>query len=151
MSEKEIKEHERCLKRRLAPVDVKVFSWFYIIAGIICIFLGLLLITGIAHSFPDRQMKLFLGIISISSDIAKAIYTLIMGAINVITGYYLKKYTKIGWWLAFIGCICAILNSISLGFSRNRISASIGILISIVIIIWLLYRRNIFKNREVTK
>ena len=137
------------LKRELqmewkAPLDVKIIAWFSIIVGIIVLLLGILLITGIAHTLPDHPTKVLFGIIALASDTTNAIYTLIIGAMDFITGYILKKGKKIGWWLAFIGSIYGIPNYILLGFSEHKISALIGILMSLVIIIWLIYRRKLY-------
>ncbi len=131
-------------KRWNAPLDVKIVAWLAIVVGIIVMLLGILLITGIAHSLPGRPTKVFFGIITLTSDTTSAIYTLIIGAMNFITGYVLKKGKKIGWWLAFIGGIYGISNYISLGFSEHKVSNSIGILLSFGIVIWLILRRRLF-------
>jgi hypothetical protein len=131
-------------KKWKAPLDVRIFAWFFIVVGIIAFLLGILLITGIAYTPPGYQKKVLGGIIVLKSDTANAIYTLILGALNFINGYILIKGKKIGWWLAFVGSIYGISDSILLGFAGHNISASIGILMSLVIIIWLFWRRRLY-------
>jgi len=134
-------------KKWRASLDINIIAWFYMIVGIIVFFLGILLITGIAYTPKGYQNKILGGIITLQTNIANAIYTLILGAMNFITGYFLKKGKKIGWYLALVGSIIAMSNSILLSFSDHKISALIGILMSLVIIIWLIFRRQIYNIR----
>ncbi len=133
------------------PLDIKIIAWLFIAIGIVGTFCSMLLITGIAYSPSEEQRKVFFGTITLLSDKSSEIYFLVIGLMNFVTGYILKKGYKIGWWLAFIGCIITLSDSISLGFSKYIISALTGIFVSSIIIIWLICRRNLYFAKERTE
>jgi hypothetical protein len=143
MSEGKGKTNEGSQEKWKAPLDVKIVAWFFIIVGIVVLLLGILLITGIAHTPPGYQKKVLWGIIDLKSDTTNAIYILMIDVMNFITGYILIKGKRIGWWLAFVGCAYGISDSV-LAFADHEISATIGILIDLIIIIWLLWRRRFY-------
>jgi hypothetical protein len=144
MSEEESKINEGLQKKWKAPLDVKIVAWFFIIVGIIGILLDVLLIIGIAKSASGSPRKVFFGAFNLISGTSNGMYFLMIGTMNFITGYILKKGSKIGWWLAFAGSINGISDSILLGFLEYKNSATTGIFINLSIIIWLLYRRKIY-------
>ncbi len=126
------------------PLDINIISWFYKIIGIIAFFLGILLITGIAYTPKDYQYKVLGGIIVLQSNALIEISMLISGIMNFITGYFLKKGKKFGWYLALVGIIIALPDTILLSFSEHKLSAVIGLLMFMIIISWLIYRRQTY-------
>jgi len=144
MPEEESKTNKGLQKKWKAPIDVKIVAWFFIIVGIFSLLSVMLLITGIAQLPSDNPRKVFFGTFNLVSDTSNIIYFLLIGMMNLITGYILKKGSKIGWWLAFAASINGISDSILLGFSKHKISTMTGIIIDLSIIIWLLYRRQIY-------
>lgn len=130
-------------RKKKMPLDARIVGWLVLTSAFIGFLCVGLLVIGLAHNPSDYHRPVLFGTVSLTSDLSLGIHTFLSGLVCLISGYGLIKGHKFGWWLTLILSIDNISDSLLI-FSDYRITASIGIYISIGIIIWLVWRRGFY-------
>ncbi len=134
-----------CAKLKM-PLDVRIVAWLCFIGGFMGLGVVLLLATGSMHFAADYTRPIVFGAFSIASDLSSGIHALVTGIASLVCGYGIMKGLKFGWWLTLIYSINNIGDSVLLLLSYEHDNpAIIGMCISLALIIWLVYRRRLFK------
>lgn len=131
---------------RKKPLDVRVLECWVVFTGCLFFFGGILLLLGLAHTPSESSRRIFLGLVSVSSDMSTGTVWLFVGILGLISGYGLIKRQKFGWWLACILCVYGAVEPIW-SFPYYSVTASISICLAIAMLCWLLYRRRYYGIR----
>jgi hypothetical protein len=137
----EIKENFSCINK--SPLDVRIVSYFIFAVSLLMLVCSALLITGIGRLGPRQIQQVFFGTISLSSGLSFAIYMICTGFLKLLCAWGLLRCIKSAWWLMFIYCLYEIVDMIFL-YSYDELNASVGLIINIVIIVWLIFRRQLY-------
>lgn len=123
-----------------------LFGAIALIMTIFCV-LGVSLLTTFASMpSPDTRRVLF-GTLKVSDEFSWGLYLLMKGAIGLFACYGLAKANRICWYIV----MASILNTTTDGLIqvvRFPISSSVGTIVGLCIIVWLIVRRDALLNHK---
>lgn len=130
-------------RKKKMPLDVRIVASLGFISALMSFAFVLLLVIGVAHFPSNYQRPVLLGVFHLRSNLSAGVHSFLVGLASSVSAYGLIKGCKFGWWLALVFSLSAIPDSL-LMFSDYPVSVTIGICISIGIIIWLVLRRGLY-------
>ena len=125
------------------PIDVRIVSIFLYAIGFFQLACSCLLITGMAR-LGDKVQHLFFNIFTPSTELSISIFVFCLGFIHLLCAWGLIRFRNFSWWLLLINDMYYIIVDGFL-FQVHRLNALIGLGISIAIITWLFFRRQLYK------
>ena len=128
---------------RKMPLDARIIGWLILVTAFMDFLFAVLLTTGISRFLTDESRLILFGTFRLASELSFGIYFFCLGLMTVVCGYGVAKGYKFGWWCMLIYSTYHIADTILI-YPHNRVNASIGICISVGIIVWLVSRRKIY-------
>jgi len=130
--------------RAKVPVDIRILAYFLYAVGFFQLACSVSLITGVGRLGGNEMRRVFFGIVLLSTELDFAIYMFCMGFAHLLCAWELIRINKFGWWFTMIFSLYELIDAVFL-FPKHKLVASIGIVIGIVIITWLWFRRQFYK------
>jgi len=136
-------------RERKIPIDLCILGCLVLIDGFFHMCFALILLSGMGYfPFSGNRPALF-GTLNLTGEVLCGVYSLILGIIALISAIGVLKRIKYCWWLLLIYLTNNILDLIQ-QYSEHRVSVTIWICLNIFVIIWLIYRRNLyFKEKTI--
>ena len=106
-----------------------------------------LLVLGVAHIPEDTQRPVLFGTIVLSSELSLGIYDFVLGLCSVVFVYGLFRRTRWAWWYALALNTYGVVDS-AFSFTLLPVVVTITMLLSTGVIVWLVYRRQLFEGRK---
>ncbi len=125
------------------PIDVRIVAYFLYAIGFIQLVFSILLITGIGRLGEDYTRRILFGTVLLSTKLNFTIYMLCLCFVHFLCAYKLIRVRKFGWWFTLAYNIYYIIEDMFL-FQQHTLNAFISLVISIAIITWLLFRRQLY-------
>jgi len=125
------------------PIDVRIVAYFFYAVGFTQSAFGILLITGIGRLGENYTRQVFFGAVLLSTKLNFTIYMLCLGFAHFLCAWELIRRRKFGWWFTMVYHMYYIIEDIFL-FQQHRLNVFIGFIISIAIITWLCFRRQLY-------
>ena len=124
------------------PIDVRIVAIVLYAIGLFQLACSCLLITGLAR-LGDKVQHLFFNIFTPSTELSISIFILCLGLVHLLCAWGLIRSRNFSWWLLLINEMYYLIVDIFL-FRVHKLNALIGLGISIAIIIWLYFRRQLY-------
>jgi len=125
------------------PIDIRIVAYFLYVIGFFQLAFSILLITKIGHLGDNYTRRIFFGTILLSTELNFSIYMLCLAFAHLLCAWGLIRINKFFWFFALIYSIYYLIDGAFL-FQQHRLTALIGIGISIAIISWLCFRRQLY-------
>jgi hypothetical protein len=125
------------------PVDVWIVVCLEVISSLISFGVFVLILTGIAHAPSESPGRVLLNTVCLSSDLSMAVYSLLEGVASLCAAYGLIGCRRWAWWFV-LGLTALNTVDAAYGIGDYPISAGIGSVFGVVIILWLLLRKGLF-------
>lgn len=125
------------------PIDIRIVAYFLYIIGFFQLAFSILLFTKIGHLGDNYTRRIFFGTILLSTELNFSIYMLFMAFTHLLCACGLIRINKFFWFFALVYSIYYLIDGAFL-FQQHRLTALIGIGISIAIISWLYFRRKLY-------
>ncbi len=139
-----IPQKKTCYYKTKVPVDVRIVAYFLYAVSFFQLAIGCFLITGMGRLEPNFTRRVLFGTVLLSTELYHSIYTLCMGSVRLLCAWGLIRGRKFVWCLTLIFFVYELIDMLFL-FPQDELNGSIGIIISITIIIWLCFRRKLYK------
>jgi len=137
-------QNEASSYRTKMPVDVRIVAYLLYAIGFFQLTVGCFLITGMGRLGTNYTRRVLFGTVLLYTELSHSIYTICLGFVHLLCAWGLIRGRKFSWWLLLIYYIYYIIDDVFL-FQQHRPIALIGFGISIAIITWLCFRRQLYK------
>lgn len=125
------------------PLDQRIVITLGIVTCVIYFGTVVGLVPGVAHVPADSPGRALLGTIILSSDLSRGIHDSVIGLIGLVFVYGLWHRTRWVWWYGLAFMAYSLVDA-AFSFPLGPITVTIAMLFSAGIILWLLYRRQLF-------
>lgn len=125
------------------PLDLRIVITLGIISCVIYFGTVVALLLGIAHVPADNPGSALFGLVTLSTDQSRGIHDFVIGVAGLVSIYGLWHRTGWVWWYELAFMAYAFVDS-AFSFSSDPITVTVSMLLSASVIVWLLYRRQLF-------
>lgn len=125
------------------PLDLRVVMAIGIFSCIVDLGSAILLMVGIFHVPASAPRPALFGMFVIASDLSAVIYAFVNGLASAGVVLGLWRRAPWGWWYVLVYMVYGV-GATAFVARLNPVSATITIVLDISIIVWLLYRRELF-------